>query len=168
MNIVLMQEERDCAVAAIGTALSVIYEQAAKALNHANLPGPLESPLLSNPWTLYRAISRLGFWKKNLTWMQVKSCEAMPGKIIMLVKQDLLTQHWIVWDGTLNANEGKFHRVFWGNSEEPRYYPEAKLDEMLHKAPPYCIFEVYKFTGSRWSLWARLAWERIKSALRPS
>lgn len=167
MNIILQKELNDCHNAAIGTACEVSYEKAAKATGHVNLPGMLESPVFSNPWNMYRALTKLGFWKRNLTWADLKAGRAKPGKTIVLVKQSLMQQHWVVWDGLQHFSNNKtFHRVYWGDSEEPRLISEAEFENMFlrkilgDKRLFICAFEVY-----RASIW-KLMWERLKSIFK--
>ena len=151
MNIVLMREERDCHVAAIATACQVTYEEAAKALNHVDLPGPLESPIFSNPWNLYRALIKLGFWKKNITWSMLADSQALPDETIVLVKDSQLAQHWIVWGGVQLTHDSKrLHRCFWGNSESPVYIEDKRFKEMFLSHWPNCAFQVYK--ANFWTL----------------
>jgi len=147
-QIVLMQcdGKRDCAVAAIGTACNVSYDQAAKALNHIDLPGPLESPILSNPWNLYRALVRLGFWKKNITLKMLLTGEAKAYDTIVLVKESLLAQHWVVYAGTqINVKTGKLrYRFLWGDSDDIRIKSEEETILLFLTAWPNCAFQVYR------------------------
>ena len=154
----LMREERDCHVAVIATACQVSYEEAAKALNHIKLGG-LESPVFSNPWNLYRALIKLGFWKKNITWHDIEHGNAKPDETIMLVKNSFLEQHWVVWSGTekhiVDGAEKVFHRLYWGDSVEPVLMTSERLLEMFTTSFPNCAFQVYN--ANFWSLlWARI------------
>ena len=163
MNIVLMREERDCHNAVIATACQVSYEEASKATGHKDLPGPLESPIFSNPWNLYRALIRLGFWKKNITWRDLEHGKAMPDKTIVLVKDSQLAQHWVVWSGIqLTTDNQILHRVYWGDSIEPTYFRNERMKEMFLSHWPNCAFQVYK--ANFWTL----LWARIRSIFRPS
>ena len=162
-EVVLMREERDCAVPVIAMSTGVSYEKAAAALSHRDLPGPLESPLLSNPWNLYRALIKLGFWKKNITWSMLENGDALPNKTIVLVKDSQLAQHWIFWGGLLHQPSGEsLHIVYWGDSEEPKYFHNERMKEMFLSHWPNCAFQVYK--ANFWTL----LWARIRSVFRPS
>lgn len=147
-QVVLMQCEgkRDCAVAAIGTACNVSYDQAAKALNHVDLPGSLESPILSNPWNLYRALIRLGFWKKNITLTMLLADDAKAYDTIVLVKESFLKQHWVVYAGTqINEKTGKMqYRFLWGDSDNVRIKSEEETILLFLTAGPNCAFQVYR------------------------
>ena len=162
--IILMKCEggRDCAVAAVGTATGTTYEQAANALNHVDLPGPLESPILSNPINLYRAIARLGFWKRNLTWADLLAGNFAPMRAIVLIKNSLIEQHWIVLGVTTMRGGRREYRAYWGNSEKPRTLTENQLKEYFLTSWPNCAFEVYE--ASVWRVW----WERFKAIFRPN
>ena len=153
---------RDCAVAGVGTATNSTYEQSAKALNHVDLPGPLESPILSNPINLYRAIARLGFWKRNLTWADLLAGNFAPMRAIVLIKNSLIEQHWIVLGTTaLRGGQREYH-AYWGDSETPRTLTETQLKEYFLTSWPNCAFEVYE--ASVWRVW----WERFKAIFRPN
>ena len=165
MNIVLMRCEggRDCAVPVTAMTTGVSYEEAAKALNHMDLPGPLESPVFSNPWNLYRALIKLGFWKKNITWNDLEHGRAMPDKTIVLVKDSQLVMHWCLWSGIqLTTDNQILHRVYWGDSVEPRYIPNSRMKELFLNHWPNCAFQVYK--ANFWTL----LWARVRSIFRPS
>lgn len=155
---------RDCAVAAVGTATGSTYEHSARALNHVDLPGPLESPILSNPLNVYRAIARLGFWKRNLTWADLLAGNFAPMRAIVLIKNSLIEQHWIVLGSTtldLRTNERSF-RCYWGDSETPRVVSEKTMKKYFLTSWPNCAFEVYE--ASVWRVW----WERFKAIFRPN
>lgn len=143
MNIILMQCEggRDCHNAAIGTACQVSYEKTSKATGHKDLPGPLESPLFSNPWNLYRALIVLGFWKMNVTLQMLLNGDCEAGKTIVLVKKSFTQQHWVVWAGIDGFGN---HRLFWGDSEKPVMKTAAQMQSLFLTSKPNCAFQVYK------------------------
>ena len=144
MSIVLMREERDCHNAAIATACEVDYEEASRATNHRKLGG-LESPIFSNPWNMYRALIRLGFWKKNINWHNILSGRYEPMKTIALVKNSLLEQHWIVLGARKVSLSGSASfQCYWGNSIEPVLLHEDKLKQLFLSHWPNCAFQVYK------------------------
>lgn len=123
---VTMREPRDCHVAAVATACNTTYEIASRALWHWNLPFFLESPIISNPWNVERAIRSLGFSiEYNATIEQMVNNRLPTGKVVLLVHnpdswwKSLLMQHWIVWYG--KTEEG--HRLHWG----------AKSDRFVYK-----------------------------------
>ena len=147
---------RDCAVAAVGTACNVSYAEAATALNHVDLPGPLESPILSNPWNLYRALVRLGFWKRNITLQMLLKGDCKPGETIVLVKGSQLEQHWVVWMG---CHAEGWHLFYWGDNDRLRLYNNESVKKLFLTAWPNCAFQVYK--ASVWRVW----WERFKEKL---
>ena len=155
MNIVLMREERDCHNAVIATACQVGYEEASRATNHRKLGG-LESPIFSNPWNMYRAIARLGFWKKNVTWRDILSGRYEPMRTIVLVKNSILEQHWIVLGHRKVALSGSASfQCYWGDSVKPVWIHEDRLKELFLSHWPNCAFQVYK--ASFWTLlWARI------------
>jgi len=129
-----MRQLRDCAVAAVAFACGVSYEKAYKALWHWDLPFFLESPLLSNPLNLKRAIRALGKkFKDDINWVYVDNKMYKPCKLILLVKSDtnlfsaIWFQHWVVIG---NKNEDETFDVFWGDSQEPRKIKREELYSM--------------------------------------
>lgn len=141
MNIILMKESNDCHNAVIGTACEASYEAASKAIGHIDLPGPLESPIFSNPWNLYRALITLGFWKMNVTLQMLLNGKCQPGKTVVLVKKSFTQQHWVVWAG---LDPFGMHKVLWGDSEKPRLISSIELQKLFTTSKPNCAFQVYK------------------------
>jgi len=144
---------RDCAVpvvanscsAAAGLVPSITYEQAHDALHHADLPGPLESPLLSNPEWLIHAIKSLGFKARKATLTELLDGELPPGRTIVLVHkagnwlEGTLFQHWVVWFGR-DANGN--HRLHWGQNQEFVVKTSSELIALVTAGWPNCVFEV--------------------------
>jgi len=129
-----MRQLRDCAVAAVALACGVSYEKAYKALWHWDLPFFLESPLLSNPLNLKRAIKNLGkTFKDDINWVYVDNKMYQPMRLILLVKSDtnlfsaIWFQHWVVIG---NKNEDNTFDVYWGDSQEPRKIKREELYSM--------------------------------------
>lgn len=142
MNIILMKESNDCHNAVIGTACEVSYEAASKAIGHIDLPGPLESPIFSNPWNLYRALIVLGFWKMNVTLQMLLNGDCEPGKTIVLVKKSTTQQHWVVWAGIDGFG---MHRFFWGDSATPCLKSPTEVRRLFTVgSPANCAFQVYR------------------------
>ena len=163
MNIVLMREERDCHNAVIATACQVSYEEASNATGHKDLPGPLESPIFSNPWNLYRALIKLGFWKKNIVWRDILNGKYEPVKTIVLVKNSLLEQHWIVLGHReISLSGAAKYECYWGNNVNPRHLDQDELKKLFLSHWPNCAFQVYK--ANFWTL----LWARICNVFRPS
>ncbi len=138
---VTMREQRDCAVAAVANACGVSYEKAHKALWHWNLPFFLESPLLSNPANVCRAISSLGFKANDqITWTKLATGDFQPGRLIVLLhdpKNPLWAQHWvvvvhIVHDGFMCA---------WGDGDLRHVNTQDMLNYYV-KGFPNCAIEV--------------------------
>jgi hypothetical protein len=155
-----MREKRDCHNAAIATACGVSYEQASKATRHIDLPGPLESPVFSNPWNLYRALLNLGYWKRNVTLTDLLTGNFTPMKTIVLVHDPddpLFSQHWTVHAGISQAGN---HLLLWGDNIVPRIVSPAKLKIYFKRGWPNCAFEVYKA-----SIW-RLIFQRLLSLFK--
>lgn len=143
-EVILMREKRDCHVPVIAMATGNTYEVAAKALNHKRLGG-LESPIFSNPWNLYRSLIRLGFWKKNITWRMLKKGQFIPNKTIVLVKNSLLEQHWVLHGGLQHMTHGNpLHIIYWGNSKEPIGIHQDDFKKMFLTSIPICAFQVYE------------------------
>ena len=114
-----MRNETDCEIAAISTATGRSYEAVQAAFPVGEL-GLLTNPIRGNPEMSDLALSRLGKWKRNITWNDLLGRNATPGKTIILVHSPdypTLQQHWIVLAG---YSEIGFH-VYWGNSEQPRH-----------------------------------------------
>lgn len=158
--IVPMKEDRDCHVAAIATACDVDYDTAKKALSHVDLLGPLESPIFSNPWNLYRALLNLGYWKRNITLADLLTGNFAPMKTIVLIHypdNPLLQQHWVVHAGISKAGN---HIMLWGDGDKPHLISPDRLKEYMLKAWPNCAFEIY-----RASFW-KLVFARIENYLQ--
>lgn len=144
MNVILMREERDCHNAAIGTACQVTYEQASRATGHINLPGPFESPIISNPWNLYRALINLGFWKRNIVLHDILTCNYEHDKTIVLLhapNDPYLSQHWIVLS---TCDVFGFYKAYFGDKTEPRFIRRDDFSQMFLAGQPKCAFQVYK------------------------
>lgn len=141
-QIVLMREATDCEVAALATALGITWEQARDLLSWRDLPGPLENPVFGNPWNLYRALIKAGYWKRNVTLTMLLSGDCEPGKTIVLVKKSTAQQHWVVWAG---INGFGMHMFYWGNSKEPCLKSSTEARKLFTAgAPANCAFQVYK------------------------
>ena len=136
---------RDCAVAAIANACGVSYEAAWKLLSHKDLPGPLESPLLSNPLWLCRAIENGDREAdESITVTQLLSGELPPAKTIVLwhaagAVGGLLGQHWVNYMGQNDAGEYLFH---WQTSQALRVKTRAEVIAGVTNGSPNCIIEV--------------------------
>lgn len=149
----------DCEVAAIATSTGKSYEESKKALSWRDLWSWLENPVFGNPWNLYLALLRFGFWKKNITLTMLLSGEAEPMKTVVLVhdpKNPLLAQHWVVWGGITVAGN---HQLLWGDDIKPRLKSAQQLTDLFRKGFPNCAFQVYK--ANVFKLWL----EKIKLLL---
>lgn len=134
----------DCEVAAIATSTGKTYKESQKALSWRDLWSWLENPFFGNPWNVYLALMRLGFWKKNITLTMLLSGEAEPMKTIVLVhdpKNPFLAQHWVVWGGITAAGN---HMLFWGDDIRPRLKSDDELKNLFKNGWPNCAFQVYK------------------------
>jgi len=143
-QLVLMKETNDCHNPVIANSCGVTYEQAAAAIGHKDLPGPLESPIFSNPWNLYRALIRLGFWKKNVTLAMLLNGACEPGKTVVLLHNPTnptLAQHWVTWHGKDCLGR---HLLAWGNSQEFKRVSPELLADYYRRGWPNCAFQVYK------------------------
>ncbi|NCA93322.1 hypothetical protein EOM82_08855 [bacterium] len=153
-NIVLMRSDTDCEIAAVATACGVSYDEARSALNWHELGG-LENPLFGNPLNLYRAIVKLGYWKRNVTLTDLLDGRAEAGRTIVLIhnlQSPNLSQHWIVWQGIQNG----FHLLSWGSGKEFKRVTSDQLSDYYRKGWPNCAFQVYRANVFR------ILWERIK------
>ena len=151
---VLMKLDNDCEVAVIANATQITYDEAMAALGRIDLPYDLESPVFANPINLYRALIKLGFWKKNITLTMLLNGECEKGSTIVLVKKSLTQQHYVTWEGI--DNQGN-HLLLWGQKETPVTRTPAQLKELFLTSWPNCAFQVYKA-----SFW-RLMWEKFKA-----
>lgn len=137
---------RDCHVPVIANTCGVTYEQAHKASWHFNLPWLLESPLISNPWNVCRAIRSLGFHADDsITWAQIKSRKLPVGKLIILVHEPsndvkgTLMQHWVTLE---EYREDGFFGLHWGKKQELVYKSEAELLALFKSGIPACAILV--------------------------
>lgn len=145
-ELITMREDRDCHVAAIATACGVSYEKASNALWHWNLPGLLESPILSNPMNVVRAIRALDFQADDrITWQQIADGGLPVGKVIILVHEPsseikgTLNQHWVVWLGKDYAGN---HLLHWGQSQTLRKYAVGEVFSLFRTGWPNCAILV--------------------------
>jgi hypothetical protein len=141
-----MRQARDCAVPVVAITCGTTYEKAYKALWHWDLPFFFESPLLSNPLNVMRAIKALGFIPDdNVKWSDIESGNYVPKKLIILVKLEtnfitaLWYQHWVVV-GQKNADNS--FEVFWGDSQKPRTITASKLHAMFSAGVLKCGIKV--------------------------
>jgi len=143
-ELVTMRQLNDCHNPVIANSTGVTYEQASRALLHHDLPGPLESPIMSNPWNLYRALIVLGFWKKNITLTMLLAGDCEPGKTVVLLhnpENPILAQHWVTWHG---KDKYGWHLLAWGDSQNFRRVSPELLADYYRRGWPNCAFQVYK------------------------
>lgn len=160
MPLVLMRNSTDCEIPVIANACDVTYEQAKAALSWRNLFGPLENPVFGNPWNLYRALIKLGFWKKNITLNDLLAGRAEPGKTIVLIhnpKKPFTSQHWVTWHGRC---ADKYHLLAWGDSTTFVLATDQQMTDYYKKGWPPCAFQVYKANA------LNLLFRRIESYIR--
>ena len=143
---VTMRESRDCHVAAIATLCGVTYEVAFKACWHWNLPFFLESPLLSNPLMVIRAIKSLGFsTDDSIDFDTLNEGQLPAGKVLVLVHDyttqigATLNQHWVVWLGKDRLHN---HKFAWGDGQEPHTVSMAETRAYCKAGWPNCIILV--------------------------
>jgi hypothetical protein len=152
--LITQRESRDCHVPVVaitcGNALGrrVSYEEASRALWHWNLPWILESPILSNPLNVCRAIRKLGCKANDKAKIsELLRGELAPGKTICLVHNPsgaimgTLQSHWICYMGQDEGNQYLFH---WGLSQKLRVYNEQEVVDMLTSGFPNVIISVEK------------------------
>lgn len=159
LKIITMQHQTDCEVAAIATALQISYDEAKSALRWQKLPFNANNPIYGNPWNLYRALIKLGFWKKNVTLTDLLSFRAEPGKTVVLIhdpQNPTLKQHWVTWHG----RAGDLHALAWGDSQQLRCIHDYQLISYFRKGWPNCAFTVYKANA------LHLLFRRIESIFR--
>ena len=140
-TLVTMREERDCLVAAIATLLGITYEAAHRLVWHFNLPGFLESPLLSNPLNAERALKKANANPRQIGLTNLLNGTARPGKVLVLVHDPdnpLFAQHWVVWLGIKNDK----HQLAWGNSQTPVEKTSQEMIDLVTLGWPNCLIEV--------------------------
>jgi len=137
-----MKNPVECETAAIATVTQIDYDDVNKAIGRIeSLPDSIENPIFGNPFSLYVALIRLGYWKKNITLNDLINGNAEPMKTIVLVKKSLFEQHWVVYAGKENDN----YKFFWGTIVDPVYLTKWKMVELFTKDTGInCAFQVYK------------------------
>lgn len=147
-KLITMREKRGCAVAAVATACDVSYEAAHRALKHWDLPFFLESPLLSNPLNILRAVLSLGFEPDDKAKIsELLRGELPPGKAICLVHnpdgavKGTLQQHWVVYMGRDVHLDGGY-LFHWGASQTLKVLRQQEIIDMLTAGWPNCIILV--------------------------
>jgi hypothetical protein len=145
-KLVTMREKRDCHVPVIANTCGVSYEKAHKAAWHADLPFFFESPLISNPRNVCRAIRSLGFGADDsITWAQIKSCKLPVGKLIILVHEPssdvkgTLVQHWVTLE---EYRADGYFGLHWGKKQELVYKSESDLLALFKSGIPACAILV--------------------------
>lgn len=140
---------RDCAVSALANALGITYEEAWDLLSHKDLPGPLESPILSNPLWLCRAIEKAGFKANDkIKLTALLSGELPPRKTIVLwhapgMVGGFLGQHWINYEGMNSTFEWLFH---WQTSQNLKIKTKQEVIDGVTNGAPNCIISVSEKT----------------------
>lgn len=147
-HLITMREARDCHCAMVGTLLKISYEQASRALKHWNLPFFFESPVISNPLNVKRAIMSLGWAVREIDWTELNtSDDLVPGKVAVLVHcpdseiAGTLKQHWVVWFG--RDSDGA-HLLHWGIDQWFVTKPEGEMWALFRTSWPNCAFTVRK------------------------
>lgn len=143
---------RDCHCPIVANTTSkalnrcVTYEEASKALYHWNLPWLLESPILSNPLNVCRAIRKLGCKaddKAKITQLLRK--ELPEGRTICLMHNTdsfvagVIGQHWV---GLEKYNSDGTYSFHWGYKQELETFSEADVIKMLTSGFPNVIIVV--------------------------
>ena len=144
MNPVLMRTENDCEIAALATATGKTYEEAEAAFSGL----PAVDPIRGNPESLYAALIRLGFWKRNITWEMLQNHQAEPGKTVILIhnpERPTLSQHWIV----IAEYSPDGFRCFWGcsisaghDATQPVNVSAVQMKSLFLRGWPNCAFQV--------------------------
>lgn len=136
---------RDCAVPVVANALGITYEKAHNALHHADLPGPLESPLMSNPLWLCRAIESLGYEANDsITLTEFLNGPMPTGKVIVLMHdpknfyRGLLNQHWVTYEGRV----GDSYLFHWGLTQDLVARSKEQVIKLITCGFPNCIIRV--------------------------
>ncbi|MBU1108618.1 MAG: hypothetical protein KKB51_18220 [Candidatus Riflebacteria bacterium] len=147
-KLITMREARDCHNAMVATLLEITYKAAAWALFHWNLPWFFESPLISNPMNVKRAIGSLGWTVRELEdFRELQEGKMVPGKVGILVHcpdseiKGTLMQHWVVWMG--KDSKGN-HLLHWGQKQELEVKTEEEMFALYRTGTPNCAFEVSK------------------------
>ena len=147
-KLVTMREPRDCHCPIIANTCGVTYEQAHEAAKHADLPWFFESPIISNPWNVCRAIRSLGFNADDtITWGQIKSRKLPVGKLIVLVHEPssdvkgTMQQHWI---SVHHYRSDGFFGCHWGKNQNLVYKSESDLLALFKSGIPACAILVSK------------------------
>lgn len=152
MNIILMEHDTDCEVAAIATACQVSYDEAESALGWRKLPLGAENPVFGNPLNLHKALLKLGFWKDELTLSELLAGKGKPGQTIVLLKKSVTQQHWTVYFGRIGEQYG----FLWGNSTTPVWLTSDQVSRyFLNDGPCNTAFTVYP-TGLFELIWRRI------------
>ena len=135
-----MRKDTDCEVAMIATACGVSYETACKAIGWKDLPSELENPIYGNPYNVYCALLKLGFWKQNINWKQLQN----DGEICVLIhypKNPIMMQHWIVRH---HVDKDLNHYCYFGKSDDFTVITNSEMKKLFLSGYPNCAFKVYK------------------------
>lgn len=139
-NIVKMKYDTDCEVAMVATECGVSWETAKDALNWKDLISGLENPLFGNPYNVYLALIKLGFWKQNINWKQLQE-DVRCCVLIHFPEEPTLKQHWIVRH---HIDEDKNHYCYFGKSDDFTVISNYKMKKLFLSGYPNCAFQVYK------------------------
>jgi ABC-type bacteriocin/lantibiotic exporter with double-glycine peptidase domain len=153
-KIYLMQGPIECETAVIATITQTEYDLVNKTMKRKRwLPDFIENPLYGNPLNFYWTLTKLGYWKDNITLSEFLDGKAIPYKTVMLVKKSLTKQHWVVFCG---YNNDKFE-FLWGDKFTPIYLKKENVINLFTQAGfVNDCFSIYKC-----NVFKKL-WERFK------
>ena len=139
-KIVLMRYNGDCEVAVIASILGISYNKASNAIGWKEMPFGIHDPLFGNPYNLYLSLLRLGYWKRNINWIDLQE----QGTVCVLLhfpSDPNLKQHWVIRD---KIDELGNHMCYFGMSKDYTIITNYNMKRLFLAGYPNCAFSVYK------------------------
>lgn len=139
-KVVKMRYDTDCEVAMLATECKLSWETVRNALNWKQLKYGLENPFFGNPYNVYLALIKLGFWKQNINWKQLQT-DIECCVLIHFPEEPYLKQHWIVRH---HIDSDGNHYCYFGKSNDFTVISNHKMKKLFLSGYPNCAFKIYK------------------------
>lgn len=178
-KVFLMQSPVECETAAIATCTQVDYDKVNEAMHRVRkLPDVIENPIYGNPFTVLYTLLKLGYWKDELTLTEFLDKKGIPNKTMILVKKNVVKQHWVVFAGVsienneIHGNITEYFHFHWGYEVTTRKLTKEQVKDYFTNDGPFnTCFIIYKCNvvkklSELLKMWFFRQISRIKSLFR--